>query len=75
MAKGDTVTVTTKSGIGDFVVEAQQLGRKIGYAWEKQGTNHWLVVREVTRGGTTVREMIFALDEVVSIDMKAKEMG
>jgi hypothetical protein len=76
MAKGDFISVLVRTGNGattDTKVEAQQNGRNIGYEWVKDGNIAWLVVKEITRGGTTVVENRFAASEVVQMTVSKRE--
>jgi hypothetical protein len=70
MAKGDVVTIRYRNGVGveASATEATQNGRTVGYEIEKDGGSQWVVVREMTRGGTEVRHRRFLMSEVVSIE-------
>lgn len=72
MAKGDTIKVVTKSG-NLLEVKAAQNGRQVTKNIEKDSGFTWLVVQEVTRGGTVVNETKVALVDVMSVTTLARE--
>lgn len=63
MAKGDTVTVTTRAGT--FKVEAEKAGRKLVTEWTKDQGINWLLVHEQTWTGKTKNTTRFAAGDVV----------
>lgn len=64
MAKGDWVAVTYAVGDRAETVEikSEANGRRI----EIEPQTKWLICREVTRGGTTVRSASFKMESVVA---------
>lgn len=77
MAKGDCIVVRVRTGGGGtFSGEtvARQNGRIVDYSWEKDGGLQWLVVKELTRGGTLVCESRYAASEVVSLSVEKREV-
>lgn len=74
MAKGDYITVQLRDGGGEKSIEARQNGRTVSYEWANDGKVQWLVVQELTRGGTTVYEGRFAASDVVAVYQQKKDM-
>lgn len=72
MAKGDSINVVTKTGSQISVVAAQN-GRKVIKSIEKESGFTWLVIQEVTRGGTVVNETQIALVDVTSVTTMSRE--
>lgn len=78
MAKGDNIEIHIRGGehgVLAFSVEAAQNGRRVEYDWDKDGGLQWLVVKEVTRGGTVIEEQRFPVVEVVAMKVHRKEMA
>ena len=77
MAKGDKITVHVRAGdaLTNYSLEASQNGRTVEVAFERDGNVQWLVVSELTRGGTLVWEDRYKADEVVLVrrQIKGKE--
>jgi len=72
MSKGDYIAVGVR-GLGDaFRTEATQNGRSVTYSFETESKVQWLVVREITRGGTVVQESRYPSDQVLCLNMKVK---
>lgn len=72
MAKGDQITIATR--LGDKVtVIARQNGRRVENSIEKEAGINWLIVREVTRGGTAVQTLKVAMDAVMSVMEERQE--
>lgn len=76
MAKGDSVTVLVRAGdtIVPYRLEASQNGRNVSFYIGTEDKIVWIVVRETTRGGTTVWEDRFRADEVVGLRRSAREI-
>ena len=74
MAKGDSVEVRVRGDDATHLLKAAQNGRKVNYTFEKDGNIVWLVVQEVTRGGTVIDEGRFPASEVTTIRRQAKEI-
>jgi hypothetical protein len=76
VAKGDIIDVTyrTPVGIQSARVEARQNGRKVEYELTNEQKLSWVVVKEVTRGGTTVMEARFIASEVLAVRTEKKEI-
>lgn len=72
MAKGDYVSVTTRTGT-QFVVKADIGGRKVETDWVKEGNIQWYEARVVTRGGTPVETLRFPTDEIIAIQSQIRE--
>lgn len=69
MAQGDTISVVYKTGVGTATstIVATKEGRKVEHETVKEDGAQWIVVRELTRGGTLVREARFTKSEVVAL--------
>lgn len=76
MAKEDNITVLVRAGdtIVPYVLTASQNGRKVEFEISKADNIVWVVLKELTRGGTVVHEDRFRADEVVGIRKSAKEV-
>ncbi len=74
MAKGDSISVVTRDG-HMFALEATQNGRRVEFTTEKDAGITWAVAKEVTRGGTVVREVQAQVTEVVSVDIRTPTAG
>lgn len=72
MAKGDTITVVTKTG-SEIIVRAAQNGRVVRKSIEKESGISWLVIQEVTRGGTVINETQVSLADVMTVTKIARE--
>ena len=72
MSKGDRIMVAVRGVEGPFVTEASQNGRTVSYEFVKDSGVNWLVVTEITRGGTIVQESRFAADQVTALVKKEK---
>jgi hypothetical protein len=76
MAKGDFIEVLANMG-GNAItkrVTAEKQGRVIEQGWETTAKSQWFVAQEKTRGGTTVREVRFAAEQIISIEVVMKEV-
>lgn len=74
MAKGDTIRLVVR-GMDAITVSASQNGRNVEVEDRKIGSMTWLVVKETTRGGTTVREVRAPHTEVLGVDINKKEIA
>jgi len=76
MAKGDYITALVRAGdtIAPYGVTASQNGRKVDYEIATADKIVWVVIQELTRGGTVVMEFRFRADEVVGVQKSAKEV-
>lgn len=74
MAKGDKITAWIRSGdtLAPFSIEASQNGRRLEMSFEKDGNIAWIVLTEVTRGGTITWQDRFRADEVVLLRSQYK---
>jgi hypothetical protein len=81
MAKSDKIEVHVRNSNGGqfgfipYSVEASQAGRKVAYEWEKDGGLQWLVIKEMTRGGTVVHETRVNAADVVLLRRNQKEIA
>lgn len=77
MAKGDTIEVVYKTGVGTAiqVFTARQNGRQLGTRFEKDTGVNWFVVEELTRGGTIVAICRFKVEEVVAVIQRPEGSG
>jgi len=76
MAKGDRIYVGIRSGSEGVVsgeVIAKQNGRSVTSTIEKDSGINWLVLQEVTRGGTLIEEIKVNLNDVVLTKTTKKE--
>lgn len=70
MAKGDRIYIgirDTQNGAVSGIVEARQNGRSVKSETVKENNINWLVVQEITRGGTIVEEIKVQLNDVILI--------
>ena len=61
--KGDRINVLVRDHVTQ--IAASVSGRTVEATTEKEGGITWLVVREVTRGGTVIHEARFTMTDVV----------
>jgi hypothetical protein len=75
MSQGDYVEVTYghPGGISSTTLTAEKQGRRVTQEWEKDGNINWLVIRELTRGGTVVREDRYSAATVIHVRQLIKE--
>jgi len=71
MAKGDYIVIDTKTGTA--TVTADQNGRRVEIESVKDLGLGWIVMKEVTRGGTVVRETRVVSTEVVSVVINRRD--
>jgi hypothetical protein len=72
MAKGDTIKVWMRDA-ETLEIVASQNGRTVEKEISKESGLNWLVIKEVTRGGTVIREMTVALSDVTAVLKMTRE--
>jgi hypothetical protein len=72
VSKGDIIVISTGRD-ENSVITARQNGRKVVLESEKDLGLGWVVAKEVTRGGTVIREARVVATEVVSITIERKD--
>jgi len=76
MAKGDRISVGIRNDLGPLTsheIVAKQNGRSVTSTIENENKVNWLVLQEVTRGGTVIEEVKVQLNDVVLIKTTKKE--
>lgn len=76
MAKGDRISVGIRNDMGPLMVHdivARQNGRAVTSTIENENKVNWLVLQEVTRGGTVIEEVKVQLSDVVMIKTSKRE--
>jgi hypothetical protein len=73
MAKGDQIGIGIRGIDSPFITTARQNGRTVTYEFLKEGTINWIVVKELTRGGTVVNETRAPADLVSVLSVAIKE--
>jgi len=73
MAKGDQINIAIQGVDGTFNTIARQNGRTVTYEFVKEGNINWLVVKELTRGGTVVAETRSPADLIAVFTVSVKE--
>lgn len=74
MSKGDQIAVVVRGINGPMTMTARQNGRTVEYTFETESKVNWIVVKELTRGGTVVAEHRYPADEVLMLAREAKEI-
>lgn len=73
MAKGDIINVWIRGREGATEIIASQNGRTVEKEYITESGTKWLIVREITRGGTVIREMTVALSDVEAVLKVSRE--
>jgi hypothetical protein len=75
MAKGDSISVTYRTGTGviTHTTIATKGGRTVDYEFVKDGGVPWLVVTEKTRSGTEIRTNRYVATEVVAVTSEPED--
>lgn len=72
MAKNDSIRVWVRNAETIELV-ATQNGRTVEKEISNESGMKWLTIKEITRGGTVVREMTVALSDVVAVLKMTRE--
>jgi hypothetical protein len=72
MSKGDYITVAIRGLEGPWKTEASQNGRTVKHSFNTESGVKWLVIQEITRGGTVIQESRYPADQVLVMNMKVK---